>query len=934
MGDESVITSSTPSPEPTPSHASEPKPKFDWQAFFQSRKWMLLILIPIIVAIVVRLEPMNLAPLDRAAENNVLNYYNSQIESQIRQQNPTLPDAQVAQAVQQQVSQIPKAQLESQIKATAAEMKGRLQYTSGDSTYAYIGDIDSYYWLRQARNIVEKGDQCDLRKDGQCFDTYTTAPIPRLKEIDYYPKVIVAVYRFLKVFQPDMTLMQASFLTPLVLSILLTFPLFFLIRKIGGNIAAVIGTILLNVNPMVLSRSLGSDSDIANVFFQAFFLWLAVEFFYAKDAKKRYLWAAGVGIELSIYALFWTGWWYLLDLFIAALAFQFVYTLTKKWMASKSLEGWQASVKESALAFLAMIVPLIILQGFVFFSIPALWSTVTDQFGVLNFKVAANANLWPNVLTTVAEFNNIGLGSVLGSFGTFSIFPFFLLAMFGILSLLFPSKQFIRKHLFLFIGLVLFDVFLYQQLNKGAGTVAIFLIMLPLLIALYAHLKSESDEEFHPGAVLLLASIITLVTFFSLRGVRFMFLMAIPVAILASLFLARFTTFLTSFLKRWGTPKIFSTLLTVLLVIWFVSAQFKSGYATAQNYMPMVTDEWVDSLHAIRDNSQPDAIINSWWDFGHWFKYWADRRVTLDGSSQNSPQLHWLGKLLLTSDERLSIGILRMLDCGGNEAFNTLNRKFGDTPHSVDLLNKMMVVNRAQAETMLLKEGFTQSEAEEALQYSHCDAPENFLITSQDMIGKGGVWAHFGSWDFNKAYIQANLNKPEAYIVQNLSDEGMPEARVKQLIKEARALRDEGEINSWIAPWPSFYSFYQPCQKTENETLCGINQGGQSIIVHVDFDKKQGYVVDAQGKHISVRTAFVENNTFTLTGEPAINVGVVAVKEGDSVSALFMSPELTGSMFVRLFFFDGAGMTGFEKFRDTTDLYGTRIITWKVVWPE
>src|SRR3989344_2014233 len=621
MGDESTLAPAgpsqsveSPSVSSTPPEPSSPKPKFDYKTFFKDKWWILLILIPIIVAIVIRLEPMNLRPIERSAQSNVESYYRYQIENQVRQQNPNLPDAQIAQLVNQQ---IPKEQIAAQAKQNAAEMKGRLQYDSGDSTYAYIGDIDSYYWLRQARNIVEKGDQCDLRKDGQCFDTYTTAPVPRPKEIDYYPVAIVWVYRFLKVFQPDLTLMQASFLTPLVFSIILTIPLFLLIRKLAGNVAAVIGTILVNANPLILSRSLGSDSDITNIFFQAFFLWLAVECLYAKDAKKRWIWAALVGVELSLYSLFWTGWWYLLDLFIAALGFRLAYDLVKKWLSQKSLAGWQSPAKDFGILVLAVFVPVVILHGFVFFS------------------------------------------------------------------------------------LAVFTYGLHWYLLNRASVPFIFLLVLPLLAALPAHLRS--DEEFHAGAVFLMVGIITLVTFFSLRGIRFLFLMAVPVAIFASIALARAAGFVTGFLDRKGIPKIATLLLTILLVVWFVGAQVKSGYATAGNYLPLVTDEWVGTLQGIRDQSKPDAVINSWWDFGHWFKYWADRRVTLDGSSQNSPQLHWLGKLLLTSDERLSVGILRMLDCGGNNAFNELNRKFNDVPKSVALLNQMMVVNRLEAEAMLTK---------------------------------------------------------------------------------------------------------------------------------------------------------------------------------------------------------------------------------------
>ena len=45
-----------------------------------------------------------------------------------------------------------------------------------------------------------------------------------------------------------------------------------------------------------------------------------------------------------------------------------------------------------------------------------------------------------------------------------------------------------------------------------------------------------------------------------------------------------------------------------------------------------------------------------------------------------------------------------------------------------------------------------------------------------------------------------------------------------------------------------------------------------------------------------------------------------------------MDPALTGSMFTRLFYFDGAGLDKFEKFNDVTDVTGQRIITWKVKW--
>ena len=58
----------------------------------------------------------------------------------------------------------------------------------------------------------------------------------------------------------------------------------------------------------------------------------------------------------------------------------------------------------------------------------------------------------------------------------------------------------------------------------------------------------------------------------------------------------------------------------------------------------------------------------------------------------------------------------------------------------------------------------------------------------------------------------------------------------------------------------------------------------------------------------------------------------VTLIEGNNV--VFMSEELTGSMFTRLFYMDGKGLNSFEKFHEVFDVSGQRISTWKVNWQE
>lgn len=932
-----------PDPQNDASEDIKTKLKINWKQFFLAKWWILLMLIPLAITVVVRLEPMNLAPLERSAESSVSNFYRSQIQAGIEKQYPNLPQSEIDKLTSnkfQEFLQKEEKNVKEQIKANSEMLKSRAQYESGRKKYAYLGDIDSYYWLRISRNIIEKGMQCDIVKDSVCYDSYTLAPNLTPMPMYYYPVTIVMVYKIGRLFDTDLSLMQASFLTPLIFSLLLTIPLFLLLRRIGGNITAVVGAVLANVNPSFLSRSLGSDSDIVNVAFQALFLWLAVECFVAKKKKVKYIMAFLAGTSLSLYSRFWTGWWYLAYVFIISVVFGCFYLIIKQRHTTGRFELQQLRViaAETALVMAYFLVAIILFYGLIFESLPDLAGVVSGPLGVLKFKVAARQDLWPNVLTTVAEFNSMSLGSIVSSFGVTWRMQIFLIAVLGMVFLIFPNIKLINKHIFMFMFLIAFNIILYIFLKSSDNGLLVFFLLVPIFIGMCIHLKTKDDTGFNPDVVLLLAMIICLVVYFTTIGARFLFLMTLPVSMFAALFFTKACKMVFSIAKKLiALPNVVYLILTILLGAWFLAIPVRAGFGTAQSYMPMVTDEWVETLEKIRNESNPDAIINSWWDFGHWFKYFADRRVTLDGSSQNNPQLHWLGKLLLTSEENASRGILRMLDCGGNNAFNSINKRMNDTPHSIIILNSIIVQKKGQAGETLRTHGFTPPEIDEILNYSHCTPPENFLITSQDMIGKGGVWSHFGSWNFVKAYLSASiLAVPESRIMEKLKkDYDIPEETAKKWVNEIRSLKNENEINAWIVPWHSYQSGFDSCINKDGIFVCKFSGGDGDIPVILDFGREIAYIPNADGtKGYLKEFAFIEKGGFysAKNSNYSVNIGVAAIKEGGSVSAAFMAPELAGSMFTRLFFFDGVGLSSFEKFYDTRTVYGERIITWKVRW--
>ena len=113
-----------------------------------------------------------------------------------------------------------------------------------------------------------------------------------------------------------------------------------------------------------------------------------------------------------------------------------------------------------------------------------------------------------------------------------------------------------------------------------------------------------------------------------------------------------------------------------------------------------------------------------------------------------------------TNSEAESVAILRMLDCGSNNAFEEVNKKYQDTEKSQNVISEIILMSKENAKQKLLSLEFTEDETTKILELTHCNPPEDYFITSEDMVGKAGVWAHFGLWDFDKAFI-INEVKPK-----------------------------------------------------------------------------------------------------------------------------------------------------------------------------
>ncbi|PIY59850.1 hypothetical protein COY95_04900, partial [Candidatus Woesearchaeota archaeon CG_4_10_14_0_8_um_filter_47_5] len=436
----------------------------------------------------------------------------------------------------------------------------------------------------------------------------------------------------------------------------------------------------------------------------------------------------------------------------------------------------------------------------------------------------------------------------------------------------------------------------------------------------------------------------------STKGIRFV-LLAVPafsIAFGVALgLIVRYASALTS-----QELKISRTLATVviaalLLGLFFVprtaqganSSWYQTARWTATQEVPSMNDAWYNSLTAIKDNSQENAIINSWWDFGHWFKAIADRPVTFDGASQNTPQAHWIGRVLLTANETEAVGILRMLDCGGNNAFDTLNKKLDNTFLSVNLLYKIIVLDRESARAELLK--YVDSETSDAvLGYTHCTPPEDFFITSEDMVGKAGVWGHFGMWNFTRAKMELEVHtlKFQEALTLLTKEYNLTTEQATSLYNEIKSLRTENDINQWIADWPGFVTS-SGCRIQNTDLYCPSSIQGQQIPLRISLITGDANIsAESAGgpTFYPASMSYLTNDGFETRSygdrENVYPLSIVLVQEGSSFKVIWCHPELVDSMFTRMFYLNGIGLRYFKPFSKQTSVVGEDIIIWKVDW--
>ena len=910
----------------------------DWGriiSFFKKYGVVFLVLIPIILSIYVRMQVGLLPVTDDWAANSVINSIKSQVRGSIDQQYPNLPDANKNALVDTEMQKVinqNKQQIGDQIKATSNYFKSFFQDENGKT---YMPDIDTYYWSRYAENIIKHGYPGDVLKNGRSFDNHQLAPLGRFVFPDMFHAYSLAYfYKFLHFFAPDLGLVQSMFNLTMLVSALCVLLVFLIARKIAGNLGGFFAGLMMAVNGAFLSRSLHPDNDIWVVFFPLIVTWLFVMTIDIKNTIRIALISAIAGFFTGSFTKAWSGWWYIFDFLLATIAMIFLYILLTKFQDIKkniSLVFHDTSLRNILVIGIVYFITTVIFVA-LFSGLPSFLSSFAGPLGFKSIKEPViGGTIWPNVLTTVAELNEGSINGIINSVGGQFLFFISLLG----LVLTISKREGIKKFDFIYIiasAAFYGSYFLFRKLNVNISVFGLLIwIILPILIrVLISIYKKDSSYDFKLPILLSLWFASTI--FASMKGIRFTLLLSPAFSVAFGIALGKIYLYSSRILtKELKISKVIgSSILIALMLFVFYADITKGAISAAGSDIPIVNDAWYNALAAIKQDSKEDAIITSWWDFGHHFKAIADRRVTFDGTTQTSPAAHWVGKLLMTSDEEQAIGILRILDCGSNNAFNSLSKINNDSHQSLKILNEIILLDKKGAEQKLKGYKFDQKQIEIILSFSHCNPPEAYFIASEDMIGKSGVWSHFGSWNFEKADLWQNARKmPQEEAVRYMIKKfNYTKERAENIYFEMQAITSDSEANAWVSPWPG-YAGTMNCGKNENDIYVCSNG------LQVNLSNYDVFGIAEQGIVRPNIAAFVTEDGLVKKKFDGNTIGIgltiIPVNENE-IQAVTSSPELTGGMFTQMFYMQGHGLKYFKLFDHQRGLTGTDIYTYKVDW--
>jgi hypothetical protein len=349
-------------------------------------------------------------------------------------------------------------------------------------------------------------------------------------------------------------------------------------------------------------------------------------------------------------------------------------------------------------------------------------------------------------------------------------------------------------------------------------------------------------------------------------------------------------------------------LVTALIALWPLRYSAKE---TPTLLNQIFNSTWEEALIRIRDGTPRDSVINSWWAPGHFIKAVAHRRVVFDGASINVPQSYWMANILLSTDERKALGLLRMLNASANQAAEYLTSQGWKLSDAVGLIKTVASQKETQARQTMLDHRLTPQQTDKLISLTHRHPPPSYFLIYNEMVDKNIQYSYVGNWNIAKMEELNSNPRARASVPRPNSKNYIP-----YLWEQAGGAPKYSGILTATIQNKNFLIFEQNIKIDLNTMTVTVDSPtfGKGI--------PQAIIYKEAGKVI----------TKSLPGASLSYAAVFFQRNGSNFCVL-MDMNLAQSLLMKLYFFSGTCYRYIRPFFDNEDMSGrTQIQIFEVDW--
>jgi hypothetical protein len=440
-----------------------------------------------------------------------------------------------------------------------------------------------------------------------------------------------------------------------------------------------------------------------------------------------------------------------------------------------------------------------------------------------------------------------------------------------------------------------------QKMAVLAGGRIFFLVSLFSIPYLFIKYTNENKHK-----IIILFSFFLVPFFMTKNAERFSILLTVPLCFLF--------VFLFDLISKTAGKKV--KLTATCFLLFLVLSSLFSTYAIARKEQPVIYNEtWNNMMEYIKKTTPATSIVNTWWSPGHFITSMAERGAVIDGATLEQPSGYWISKALLSSNEKESLGILRMLDISGNSAVSFLESNGLSLSKAIDFLSELFVLSPEEGK-IEIKKKLSGKNATTLYDHLYKTPAPSYLLIYNGLVESAIGIKFMGAWDFEKAETFDSLLKTNP--------------------KKAKDIMKYNFDNNYIRllwDFSGYPTYYENPSYMESiiENKISFKNGlilDTSNMTFTFSGKKKGFEKTVK------KLIYLENNeiiekTFNQNGK----ISILLFQNEKGNGNIIAENSIIESLLFKLFFFQGRGLKNFELEKHSISRdKNTDIYLFEILW--